>query len=74
MINRLSVYKTMLDNMSQADKDPIRATLAFNQYINTTTSVINAINQLVEYFKAENIIFSPSDAGYTLSFRYTITN
>lgn len=71
IINRLSAYKTALEGLSTADTDPMRATIAFKNYIPSFQLVVSSIASLQTYFKVQNITFSNNEPGYVLTSGYT---
>jgi hypothetical protein len=66
LINSLSEYANMLDNFSKAKSDPLRATLAYNDYVPVVKSLSSALNSIQSYIVIENITFTTSDPGRVL--------
>ena len=66
LINSLSQYSSMLDNLSKGGDDPLRAALAFKTYAPTVKSMYSALTSLQSYITLEEITFTPSDPGYIL--------
>lgn len=66
IINSLSKYKSVLENIAKANEDPIRATLAVNAYGSTIQELYSAITSLQPYIAIENITLTNSDPGYIL--------
>jgi hypothetical protein len=66
-LNRLSEYLTILDNFSQAEEDPIRASMSVNDYIPSLKSLFGALNAMREYFRDNDVTFSKNEAGYMFS-------
>lgn len=64
LINSLSKYKSILENIAQAENDPMRATMAYNAYILTLQNLYSALMSLQNYFIIEKMTFVPGDAGY----------
>lgn len=71
LINRLSEYKTLLENLSKADTDPVRATISFNNYISVVTALTSSFTLIQNYFALENITFTNNEPGYVITSRYT---
>lgn len=69
-LNRLSQYRTILDNFSKLDSDPVRSTISFNSYIPTIKSVFVVVSDMHQYFKAENIKFTEKESGYMFTREY----
>ena len=65
MLNRLSVYKTVLENMAQAETDPIRATLAFNTHQTAVIAILSSLGALQHYLVDEGVVFTKNEPGYT---------
>jgi hypothetical protein len=64
LINSLSKYKSILENIAQAENDPMRATMAYNAYMPTLQNLYSALMSLQNYFIIEKMTFVPGDAGY----------
>jgi len=71
LINRLSTYRTTLDNMSQAESDPVRAEIAFDGYLTTYQLLLSALGTLQNYFVTENVQFLTTEPGYLFVYGYT---
>lgn len=71
MVNRISEYVTVLDNIAKVDTDPIRATLAFNAYVDTMRTLHASFSALQNYFLIQGIVFSKDEAGFSLTSEYT---
>jgi hypothetical protein len=71
IINRLSQYITVLDGVSQADTDPLRATVSFNSYLPTIKVLSSSLDQMKLYFSLQGIVFTSNEAGYVLTSGYT---
>lgn len=67
LINKLSEYKDILDNMSQVKNDPLRASIALNSYVDVVKSLFTSITALQSYFILENITFTKKEPGYLLT-------
>jgi hypothetical protein len=74
ILNRITMYRDNLDNLSKADTDPIRARIAIDQYTQVITLIFYIPNQLHNYFDEQNIVFSSKDAGYLFTVGYNIIN
>lgn len=72
LVNRLSAYVSVLENLTSAKNDPMRATLAFNNYTSVVQTLFSALSNLQLYFKLEEITFNTNEPGYVLDSRYTI--
>jgi hypothetical protein len=73
-LNRIASYKDTLDNLSRANVDPVRATLAMKKYSDIAILVLRLNSQFSNYFDNGNIVFSPKDAGFIFTAGYTINN
>lgn len=66
LINKLSDYKIIIDNLAQADTDPMRALIAFNEYLPTVKSLSSSFSGIQRYMTGEGITFTSSEAGFIL--------
>jgi len=66
LINSISKYKSIVENLAQINEDPIRATLAFNAYQSTLQDLYSSFISLQTYLALENVTLSKSDPGYVL--------
>jgi hypothetical protein len=73
-LNRITMYRDNLDNLSKADTDPIRARISLDQYTQVMTLIFYIPNQLHNNFDTQNIVFSSKDAGYLFTVGYNIIN
>ncbi len=71
VLNKLSEYYAILDNLSVADSDPLRSALAFNAYKDNMVSMHSAFIALNNYFVFKQITFSKSDSGFSVFSEYT---
>ena len=71
-LNRLVAYRDLIDNMTQVVDDPIRATIAFNSYLETTDSLLHSLSGFLSYFTTQKITFSSQESGYVFEPGYTI--
>ena len=71
-INRVASYRDILDNISKANNDPVRAKIAMDQYAETMVLVLRIPNQLSNYFNTKNTVFSSKETGYMFTAGYTI--
>ena len=72
MVNRLSQYIAVLEGVTAAESDPMRASIAFNNYIPTLKALLASLINMQLYFKIEEITFSDNEPGYVLNSGYTI--
>lgn len=70
-VNRLASYGDMITNISQAQKDPIRAAAYIDNYVATTVKTLKLYGELSTYFKIKKTPFSPKDTGYIFITGYT---
>ena len=70
-LNRVADYKNTLDNLSRADTDSIRATLALKQYHDVVLLVLRLNSQFSNYFNSKNIVFTSKESGYVFTSGYT---
>ncbi len=66
IINSISKYKSVLENIAQVEEDPLRATLALNAYTTSVTELYTALRSLQPYIAIENIQFTTKDPGFIL--------
>jgi len=69
-INKLAVYRDNLQNLSKLATDPLRAKIAFSQYIETSTNALSLYKDLSKYFDIKNVAFSAKDTGYVFTVGY----
>lgn len=74
MLNSVTAYTSMMENISTIDTDPLRASIAFQTYQETAGTMMRDIVALSSYFSAEGVVFTKEDAGYIFSPSYTIKN
>jgi len=70
-LNRVSAYKTTIDNLSKAESDPIRSAVAVDSYYDVTQSMLNALSAMREYFMLSKITFTSNEPGYLFTSGYT---
>jgi hypothetical protein len=70
-LNRLSAYLTLLDGLSKADTDPIRASIVFKEYASIIKAMFGALVNIKEYFKVESVVFTSKESGYVFMQEYT---
>jgi hypothetical protein len=66
-LNKLSEYYTTLDGFSRTEDDPLRASIALNDYIANLRSLFGALNAMRGYFRDNNIVYSIDEPGYVFS-------
>lgn len=71
VLNGVAEYADMLQNLSQAKTDPLRATLAFKNYTETSAGVLRVYSRLSPYFDIKKVVFSSKDPGYVFTVGYT---
>lgn len=71
LINKLSDYKVIIDSLSQADTDPVRALIAFNSYFPIVKSLSSSFSGMQGYIHGEGITFTSTDTGFILLEGYT---
>lgn len=67
LLNSTNSYEEALKNIEAIDKDPLRAVAGYQSLNEITPSFLGIINTYFDFFKANNIIFAQSDAGYLFS-------
>ena len=67
LINSLSKYASILENISVADIDPVRAAIAYNSYLPSLQNIYMSFTSLQSYITVENITFTVNDPGYLLT-------
>ncbi len=75
ILNRVSEYANVLSNLSTANTDAMRATIALKKYQEVTASVIRIYPLLSDYFSLKNVTFTSTESGYIYTVGYNgITN
>lgn len=74
ILNKVSAYKDVVTAFSNADTDPLRATILLETYPNTIISLTRLYSTLGIYFDEKNIVFTAKEAGYIFTTGYSITN
>lgn len=72
MLNRISTYKEVVDNLSRIESDPMRASLVIQQYIPAGRSIVEMFAKYADYFNKQNVMFTSSEAGYVFITGYTL--
>lgn len=72
MVNRLSQYATVLEGLSVAENDPMKATIAFNEFMPAVKALFASLQNMQLYFKLEEITFGTNEPGYVLTSGYTV--
>ncbi len=70
-LNRVSEYSNTLANLSTANTDAIRATVALKKYQEVTAAVIRIYPMLGDYFNLKNVTFTSTESGYIYIVGYT---
>jgi hypothetical protein len=70
-LNKISAYRSTIDNFAQANTDPIRSAIVINSYLDVAQSMLNALDAMKEYFRISNITFSANESGYVFTSGYT---
>ena len=63
-LNRVSEYSNILANLSAANTDAIRATVALKKYQEVTAATIRIYPMLGDYFNLKNVTFTSTEPGY----------
>ena len=71
VLNKLSAYRTTIDNFSQGASDPVRAAIVTEGYYDVAQSMLTSVQSMKEYFMLNAIVFSSSEPGYLLTSGYT---
>lgn len=72
IINRLSAYASVLENLTTGETDPVRSMIAFNAYLPAVKALFSSLQSMQQYFKLEEITFSDSEPGYIMNSSYTM--
>lgn len=72
MLERVSLYRDTLYNLSQIEKDPVRSTLSIKQYPEIIVQTLRIHTQLANYFDSKNVIFTSKEPGYVFTVGYTL--
>lgn len=70
-LNKIKEYRDVVDSISKADADPLRATLVITDYMNTAFEAAKALGELSYYFTIQNIVFYSKDSGYLFTSSYS---
>ena len=73
LLERIALYRDSLTAIGNAPNDPIRATIAIENFGNAIPLIIKMVPQLSSYFNMKNIVFSAQDTGYVFTTGYTTT-
>jgi hypothetical protein len=71
ILNRVGAYANVLNDLSRAYDDPIRATLAVGKYQDAAVQTLQIFPKLSQFFKEKSVTFSGKDAGYVYIVGYT---
>lgn len=72
VLNKVTEYRDMLHNLSVADADPMRTTLAFKTFPSTVVATLELYKTLGTYFNLKNVIFTQQESGYVFTVGYTL--
>lgn len=64
VINKMAQYKDVLENISKAKEDPIRASLGLRAYLGTTKSLASSFNSMRTYFALQGITYTKNEPGF----------
>lgn len=73
MLNKIAAYSDTVSAFANADKDPLRATILFQNYPNTILSLTNLFASFSTFFDQKNVVFSSKDPGYVFITGYSLT-
>lgn len=73
-LNKITAFKDVITSLSNADKDPMRATLVLGSYVDTSITSLRVFGQFTSYFNTQNITFSSKEKGYVFTVGYNPTN
>lgn len=73
-LNKIRAFGDVVSGLSNADNDPMRATLILSSYTNTAIEALRVFNQFSSYFNTQNIVFSSKEKGYVFTVGYNTTN
>ncbi len=71
VLNRIGTFAATLENLANANDDPVRATLTIEKYGPNATEALRATPLLANFFKTKNSVFSAQEAGYLFTSGYT---
>lgn len=71
VVNSISQYKSLVENMAMVRDDPIRAALSFNAYEETLRTMSSSFITMQNYFVIENITFTSNEPGFAIQTKYT---
>lgn len=71
VVNSISQYKSLVENMAMVRDDPIRAALSFNAYEETLRTMSSSFVTMQNYFVIENITFTSNEPGFAIQTKYT---
>lgn len=66
-VNRVGAVIGILENFKKIASDPLRASIALNQYPETVGRALSTAEHLGEYFDAQNIVFTSKESGYVFT-------
>jgi hypothetical protein len=67
VINKMAQYKDVIENISKAKEDPIRASLGLRAYLGTTKSLASSFNSMRTYFALQGITYTTSEPGFYIT-------
>lgn len=72
MVNRVAAYRDIIDNLSKAENDPMRAIFVFEQYVPISRLVVSMFEEYSDYFNKQNVTFLNKEPGYVFITGYTL--
>jgi hypothetical protein len=67
IVNRMAQYKDVVENISKAKDDPIRASFGLNSYLSTVKSLETAFSSMQTYFILQGVVYAPGEPGYVIT-------
>lgn len=62
-INQMKAAGLLIENMSFIQQDPLRALIAFNQYLEVSKPFVDSMNAIAVYFEQQGISYSSDEYG-----------
>ena len=71
LLDRVSLYRDIIHNLSRAEEDPIRSALSIKKHPEAMANVLRMYSQFSTYFDGRGIVFNSQEPGYVFTVGYT---
>lgn len=71
LLDRVSLYRDIIYNLSLAEEDPIRSALSIEKHPQAMANVLRMYSQFSTYFDGRGVVFSSKEPGYVFTVGYT---